>query len=235
MTTKITSEEQLEALLNEMLSVYSPKPNILTTVAEVYLVWSFGLVASAVIYYFNVEGWGLQFLVYVLGFQILQTGFVWFQVWHMKQESNIPPSLLRALKVFICIVSIILTTLFVFYWKIPIHMVFFMIVFFVHTVYANKNDRWRSNPNLGLLPYLRRPDGRIVSVIFAAYQAEIHSGKANSLFMNTSYRNRFYTVALHNFDRFYTYPDDEDKIVDELNQVIGSILIDFSVDKNINE
>ena len=224
----ITNEIQLETLLNEMLKVFSPKRKFLTELAEVHLAFLFGLVASAVIYHFGVTGWGLQFLVYVVVFEIQQTGFVWLKLWYIKRDSITHLPIYRFLQVVVCVVTALLSVMFIMWWKIPILLMYFFIVWTVLRLFKWRDDKLEHIPNLGILPYLQRPDCRLVTVLFAAYQNQMQQNNSKNLFNNEVYRNRFFTVALHSLERFYAHPDEEIEIVQNLNNVIGNILLDFT-------
>ena len=163
MNTQISSRQQLETVLNEIMKIYKPQSGILTRLAETYLGWIFGLIASFVIYHFNIHGWGLVFLVYVLVFEILNLGLSWGSALYTKYEKYEHLRIYRMTQLLILVLAVWGSFMFAFEWKIPIQYACFVVVWIVKA----RALGWRPSLIWGLCHIFRERMAGFYSKYFA--------------------------------------------------------------------
>lgn len=231
MNTQITSRQELEALLKEIMKVYKPKVGVFSRLAETYLGWTFGLIASFVIYYFNIQGWGLIFLVYVLVFEIFILGLSWASAVYTKYEKYEHLHIYRMLQVLILVLAIWGSLMFTFEWKIPIQFVCFAVVWIVHLYFKSKTPQMESIPNLALMPYIQRTDGRVLFQIFCAYQISILKQEERKVLHEELYQERFYNLGLGSLGQFYAQPEAETVIIKKMVDGYLNLMEEFTQNK----
>lgn len=228
MNTQISSRQQLETVLNEIMKVYKPQSGILTRLAETYLGWIFGLIASFVIYHFNIHGWGLVFLVYVLVFEILNLGLSWGSALYTKYEKYEHLRIYRMTQLLILVLAVWGSFMFAFEWKIPIQYACFVVVWIVQLYFKSKSPRMETIPNLGLMPYIQRTDGRVLFQIFCAYRLSKLKQDERKELHEELYQERFYNIGLDSLSRLYAYPEEEDAIVKAVIQDYLNLMDEFT-------
>ena len=231
MNKQISSRKQLEAILGELLTIYKPRPSLLTWAAEAYLLWIFGLFASFVIYYFNIRGWGLTFLVYVFVFETLNLGYMWGSALYTKYEKYEHLKIYRYLQIVVILLAVLLACQFFFVWKIYIQVWCFAVVWLVHLYFKRKNPKLEGIPNLPLLPYVHRPDGRILFQIFFAYRVSKLNKNERKMLHEDLYQERFYNLGLDSLGRFYAHPEEEPTIIKEMVDKYLSLMDEFTQNK----
>ena len=231
MNTQISSRQQLETVLNEIMKIYKPQSGILTRLAETYLGWIFGLIASVVIYHFNMHGWGLVFLVYVLVFEILNLGLSWGSALYTKYEKYEHLRIYRMTQLLILVLAAWGSFMFAFEWKIPIQYACFVVVWIVQLYFKSKSPRMETIPNLGLMPYIQRTDGRVLFQIFCAYRLSKLKQDERKELHEELYQERFYNLGLDSLGQFYAQPEAETVIIKKMVDGYLNLMKEFTQNK----
>ena len=83
-------------------------------------------------------------------------------------------------------------------------------------------------PNLGLMPYIQRTDGRVLFQIFCAYRLSKLKQDERKELHEELYQERFYNIGLDSLSRLYAYPEEEDAIVKAVIQDYLNLMDEFT-------
>lgn len=224
MTVQIKNKAELLSLLKAMdKEVTGSKRTLLSRIAEAYWIWMFGLLASFVLHFFHISGWGLQFLVYVIVVETLTLTSIMGSIYQLRHGSLDKPQDSKIVQLAIISVAFGLTVAFVLLWDIPIQKLMFAVVWVAHLI-TKKMSVHDSNVSLKLMDYLNRSDYKILMVILATYNARREDKGFAQLFKNPEYQERFFNVSLHGLERFYGHPDDVENIIRDMKTIYISMV-----------
>lgn len=224
MPKHITTEKQLLEIFSEKDELKIPRDGLLNYANEILIGVFFGLLASYIIHYFHIKGWGLQVLLFVVIFEIGTLSWLLAGNYYAQHENKGIKHLIKPLQILFGMAVIGLVIAFHVVWNIPI-LYWMLVINLGFHLHAKFKSEQKKLPDL--MKFMLRDDGRVLTIIFTVYNISNEAEHADLLYNNNEFQERFFVVALHGLHRFYEHPNDEEVIVADLKTIYSNMIEEF--------